>query len=115
MRFGQRGCSWLARRRIEGVGSRFSGRWGKIIELSSDERERFEFGLLQAHGDVLDSLVVGSIPFRLTSSARQARAANSKTALLAGANRRKTFSCARPGSAGCAGIQACGSQDKGCG
>jgi hypothetical protein len=38
MRFGQRGGSWLAGRRIEGVGSGFSGGGRKIIELSGDER-----------------------------------------------------------------------------
>jgi tetratricopeptide (TPR) repeat protein len=72
MGFGQRRRPRLARRRIESVGSRFSGRGSEVIEFTGDEGKRFEFGLLQAHGNLLDSLV-GSTPFWLTPPPRQGR------------------------------------------
>src|SRR3981189_2275822 len=94
MRFGQRGRFGFARRRIKGIGTRLSGRRGEIIKFTGNKGERLEFGLLQAHGDLLDSLV-GSTPFWLAHPPRQGRAANSKFVVLAGAKQGKSLSRTR--------------------
>ena len=57
VRFGQRGRFGFARRRIEGVGAGLSWRRREIVQLGGDEGKRFEFGLLQAHGGLPDSIV----------------------------------------------------------
>jgi hypothetical protein len=58
VRLGQRGGFGLARRRIEGLGVGLSFCWREIVQLGVNEGKRLEFGLLQAHGGLLDSIVV---------------------------------------------------------
>jgi hypothetical protein len=46
----------FARRRIEGVGSWLFRSWREIVEFGGNKRQRLDFCLLKAHGNLLDSI-----------------------------------------------------------
>src|SRR5207302_7551618 len=91
VRFGQRGRFGFARRRIEGVGAGFSRRRREIVQLGRDERKRFEFCLLQAHGGLLDSIVC-SVSSWSGRGASQGVSENSNDAIPGSRKREKSLS-----------------------